>query len=203
MAEVSIRPHIDFLCPTVKSRSRFRNTRYGSQVKVRAGLSTALLTTSMILRVSPDGTRALICQRSATGGRDFCDVLIADLTLDPPVINDVVSQVADGVESFAVHPNGKLAVATRWSIDHDCIAALDIAARPARLLYTLDAKGIGQGIEFTPEGDKLFVGSAIAGRIEVFDALGDLPIAKEPEIPQRRFRTQQPHHWAPLSPGRK
>ena len=156
--------------------------RHLSQVKVKAGLPTALLTTSMILRVSPDGTKALICQRSATSGRDFCDVLIADLTLDPPVINDVVSQVADGVESFAFHPNGKLAVATGLGIDHNCIAALDIAARPARLLYTLDAKGIGQGIEFTPEGDKLFVGSAIAGRIEVFDVLGDYQLRKNPKF---------------------
>ena len=109
-------------------------------------------------------------------------MLIADLTLDPPVINDVVSQVADGVESFAFHPNGKLAVATGLSIDHNCIAALDIASRPARLLYTLDAKGIGQGIEFTPEGDKLFVGSAIAGRIEVFDVLGDYQLRKNPKF---------------------
>ena len=156
--------------------------RHLSEVKVQAGLPTELLATSMILRISRDGRLALICQRSTNNGRDFCDVLIADLTLDPPLINDVVRQVADGVESFAFHPNGKLAVATGLGADHNCIAALDIAARPARLLYTLAAKGIGQGIEFTPAGDKLFVGSAIAGRIEVFDVLDDYQLQKNPKF---------------------
>ena len=156
--------------------------RHLSEVKVQAGLPTQLLVTSMILRISRDGRLALICQRSTNNGRDFSDILIADLTRDPPVINDVVPQVADGVESFAFHPNGKLAVATGLGAVHNCIAVLDIATHPARLLYTLDAKGIGQGIEFTPEGDKLFVGSAIAGRIEVFDVLGDYQLRKNPKF---------------------
>jgi hypothetical protein len=46
----------------------------------------------------------------------------------------------------------------------------------------MGAKGIGQGIEFTPEGDKLFVGSAIAGRIEVFDVVGDFELRKNPKF---------------------
>ena len=50
--------------------------------------------------------------------------------------------------------------------------------QPARILYNLDAGGGGQGIEFTPEGDKLFVGSSIANRIEVFDVIGDFELRK-------------------------
>jgi len=42
----------------------------------------------------------------------------------------------------------------------------------------IDAKGRSQGIEFTPEGDKLFVGPPIAGRIEVFDVVGDYGLRK-------------------------
>ena len=156
--------------------------RHLSEVKVKAGLPTKLLVTSMILRISPDGRLALICQSSTTSGREFCDILIADLTLDEPEINGVIKQVADGVESFAFHPNGKMAVATGLGADHNCIAVLDVAAQPARLLYTLDAKGIGQGIEVTPEGDKLFVGSAIAGRIEVFDVVSDYELRKSPKF---------------------
>ena len=161
---------------------RDNRIRHLSEVKVKAGLPTELLPSSFILRVSPDGKKALICQRSLGNGIDFCDILIADLTLEKPVINDVIKQVSDGVESFAFHPNGKMAVATGLGTDHNGIAVIDIASKPARLLYTIGAKGIGQGIEFTPEGDKLFVGSAIAGRIEVFDVVGDFELRKNPKF---------------------
>lgn len=153
-----------------------------SQVKVKPGLQTELLPNSEILRVSLDGKMALICQRSTNTGIDFSDILIADLTLEIPVINDVIKQVSDGVESFAFHPNGKMVVATGLGKEHNSIAVIDIASKPARLLYTMDAKGIGQGIEFTPEGDKLFVGSSLAGRIEVFDVLGDYQLQKNPKF---------------------
>ena len=155
---------------------------YLSEVKVKPGLQTELLPHSNILRVSLDGKMALICQRSTNTGIDFSDILIADLTLEIPVINDVIKQVSDGVESFAFHPNGKMVVATGLGKVHNSIAVIDIASKPARLLYTIDAKAIGQGIEFTPEGDKLFVGSSLAGRIEVFDVLGDYQLQKNPKF---------------------
>jgi hypothetical protein len=50
-----------------------------------------------------------------------------------------------------------------------------------RIESSLEAKGIKQGLEFTPEGDKLFVGSAIVGRIEVFDVVGDYELRKSAE----------------------
>ena len=161
-----------------------RENRIGhlSQVKVAPEVPSKLLDSSYILRISPAGTRALICQRSMPAGRDHSDILVADLTQDPPVINAVVKQVSDGSESFAFHPNGKMAVATGLGTDHNCIVVLDMVSHPPRVLYTLDAKGIGQGIEFTPEGDKLFVGSAIAGRIEVFDVIGDYQLRKNPRF---------------------
>ena len=153
-----------------------------SEVTVAPGVPAELLDSSFILRISPDGRLALICQRAMPGGRDFSDVLIADLTRDQPVINAVVKQVSDGSESFAFHPNGKMAVATALGNDHNCIVVLDIASKPPRLLYTLDAKGKSQGIEFTPEGDKLFVGSAIAGRIEVVYVVGDYVLRINPKF---------------------
>ena len=153
-----------------------------SEVKVASDVPSKLLDFSYILRVTPDGRRALICQRSAGNGIDHSDILFADLTRKKPLINGVIKQVSDGSESFAFHPNGRMAVATALGVDHNCIAVLDIASRPARLLYTLDAKEHGQGIEFTPEGDKLFVGSAITGRIEVFDVVGDFELRKNPKF---------------------
>ena len=153
-----------------------------SEVTVAPGVPTKITEASFILRVSPDGTIALICQRSLGNGIDHSDILIADLTLEKPVINAVVKQVSDGSESFAFHPNGKMAVATALNRDHNCIVVLDIASNPPRLLYTLDAKGMSQGIEFTPEGDKLFVGSPIAGRIEVYDVVGDYELRKNPKF---------------------
>ncbi|MDA0350541.1 MAG: WD40 repeat domain-containing protein [Verrucomicrobia bacterium] len=156
--------------------------RHLSEVKVKSGLPTELLPLSMILRVSLDGKMALICQRSTHNGINSSDVLIADLTLEQPAITDVIKQVSDGVESFAFHPNGKMAVATGLGSDYNSIAVIDIASKPARLLYTMEAKGFGQGIEFTPEGDKLFVGSALAGRIEVFDVVGDYQLQANPKF---------------------
>jgi len=153
-----------------------------NEVKVASGVPTKLLDTSFILRISPDGKQALICQRSSGNGIDHSDILFADLTLKKPVINAVIKQVSDGSESFAFHPNGKMAVATALGTDHNCIVVLDIASNPPRLLYTLDTKGRSQGIEFTPEGDKLFVGSPMAGRIEVFDVLGEYELRKNPKF---------------------
>ena len=98
------------------------------------------------------------------------------------MINAVIKQVSDGSESFAFHPNGKMAVATALNVGHNCIVVMDIASSPPRLLYTLDTKGRSQGIEFTPEGDKLFVGSPIAGRIEVFDVVADYELRKNPKF---------------------
>ena len=161
-----------------------RGNRIGhlSHVKVAPEVPSKLLDSSYILRVSLDGKQALICQRSTGNGIDHSDILVADLTREPPLINAVIKQVSDGSESFAFHPNGKMAVATALSRDHNCIVVLDMASNPPRLLYTIDAKGGAQGIEFTPEGDKLFVGSAIAGRIEVFDVIGDYQLRKNPRF---------------------
>ncbi len=108
---------------------------YLSEVKILVGVDTKLTPDAFILRISADGTRALITQDSMGGKGSLCDVRVADLTKDPP-----------------------------------------------RILYDLDAGGGGQGIEFTPEGDKLFVGSSIANRIEVFDVIGDFELRKNPKF---------------------
>ena len=152
--------------------------RYLSEVKVAKGVDSALTDQSFISRISQDGKWALICQRTRGNDRDLCDVLIADLTLDPPAITRAIKQVGDGLENFAFHPNGKMVVAACLENTKNSLAVLDIASSPPRLLYHLDAAGSSQGAEFSPDGDKLFVGSADHGRIEVYDFVGEFELRK-------------------------
>lgn len=152
--------------------------RHLSEVKINEGVDTELLDRTYILRISLDGKLALVCQDSSLFSPELSDILIVDLTLDKPAITSVIKHVGPGVESFAFHPNGKMAVATCLGVYKNSIAVLDIASKPARLLYHLDAGGVGQGIEFTPEGDKLFVGSNAASRIEVYDVMGEFELRK-------------------------
>jgi DNA-binding beta-propeller fold protein YncE len=149
-----------------------------NEVEVLPGVDTQLLDLTAIVRISIDGKKALVCQRAGGDFGSLCDVLVVDLTLDPPVISGVIKQVGDGVESFAFHRNGKMAVVTCCAKLNNSIAVIDIESNPARVLYYLDTGGIAQGIEFTPEGDKLFVGSSFTNRIEVFDVVGDFELRK-------------------------
>jgi len=153
-----------------------------SEVRVLPGIDTHLLPQSYILRVSLDGRTALVCQRSEGDAGNLCDVPVVDLTQNPPVINSVIKQVWDGVESFAFHPNGKMAVVTCSTKFNAGIAVLDIQSSPPRVLSYLDTGGCPQGIEFTPEGDKLFVGSTVANRIDVCDVVGDFGLRKDPRF---------------------
>lgn len=152
-----------------------------SEVKVQEGVDTKITPASYILRVSLDGKLALVCQDSGLYP-PLCDIPIIDLTLEEPAITSVIKNAGPGIESFAFHPNGKMAVATCLAQHKNSIAVIDIASKPARLLYHIDAGGIGQGIEFTPEGDKLFVGSAAANRIEVYDVHGEYELRKNPKF---------------------
>ncbi|MAV34729.1 MAG: hypothetical protein CMJ59_04650 [Planctomycetaceae bacterium] len=156
--------------------------RHLNEVHVAKRVDTALSDTTYILRITPDGKRGFICQRTIGNGSDFCNVMIADLPSKRPAITGVIKQVGDGLESFAFHPNGNMAVATCLENTKNSLAVLDIASTPPRLLYHLDAAGMSQGIEFTPEGDRLFLGSCSNGRIEVHDVVGDFGLRKNPKL---------------------
>jgi len=169
--------------------------RHLSEVKVKEGVDTELTAASYILRVSLDGQMALVCQDSGLIP-PLCDIPIVDLTLPEPAITSVIKDAGPGIESFAFHPNGKMAVATCLAEHKNSIAVLDIASKPARLLYHIDASGIGQGIEFTPEGDKLFVGSATASRIEVYDVHGEFDLRKS----QKFLKTGRSHCSLTIGP---
>ena len=71
-----------------------------------------------------------------------------------------------------------MAVATVLEKSKNSLAVLDIESSPPRLLYHLDAASLSQGVEFTPEGDKLFLGSTYHGRIEIYDVVDDFELVK-------------------------
>ena len=91
-----------------------------------------------------------------------------------------IPQVADGIESVAVHPSGRFAVLSglddtpRGAIHqaNSHLAVIDLTSKPARLLYHLPVESLPEGIEFTPDGTQLFVQLTYAHRIAVFDVDG-------------------------------
>ena len=151
---------------------------YKHKLEIDSSVNSSYQIMGGILRISPDGKKALISQRTYDNGIDFADILIADLTLKKPKITGVIKQVGDGIESFAFHPNGKMAVATCLEKRKNSLAVLDVSSNDPKVLYYLDAAGGSQGIEFSPEGDKLFLGSPAHGRIEVYDVINDFELIK-------------------------
>lgn len=132
------------------------------------------------MRFTPDGKRVVIPNGWHNGSRGaLAPVFIADMTLEPPAVTEVVPQVADGIEGVAIHPGGKFAVLScledsprlvHQAYSH--LAVIDLTAKPARLLYHLDVESLPEGMEFSSDGSQLFVGLTYAHRIAVFDVDG-------------------------------
>ncbi len=153
--------------------------RYVGEIRVQPG-ARAKIDQPFAPRISPDGKRALTLNGWGIPGKGTLDaVLSIDLTLDKPMVTEVVPQVGDGLESLTFHPTGEMAVVA--CLDYDSVlgvggtaslGVLDLTISPARLLYHTPVESPPQGIEFTPEGDKLFVGLSSSNRIIAFDVDG-------------------------------
>jgi hypothetical protein len=152
---------------------------YQSEVKIRAGLPD--WDGPFAFRFTPDGRRLVIPNGAGTPSKGKLDpVFIADMTLNPPTVTEAIPQVADGIESVAIHPSGKFAVfsclddtpraAVHQANSH--LAVVDLTAKPAQLLYHLPVESLPEGIEFTPDGTQLFVQLTYAHRIAMFDVDG-------------------------------
>jgi DNA-binding beta-propeller fold protein YncE len=155
---------------------------YLQAIGIEAGLSSKF-SGAFSPRFSPDGKRVLILNGSGLGGKgNLDDVLSVDMTAEPPQVTEVIPQVGDGLESLAFHPSGKFAVISCLEeftpgnalTSYSHLAVIDLTTKPARLLYHLPVEAIPEGIEFTPDGSKLFVGLTDAHRIAVFDVEGFL-----------------------------
>jgi DNA-binding beta-propeller fold protein YncE len=152
--------------------------RYQGEVKIKPGMPD--WDGPFACRFTPDGKRVVIPNGWHNGSRGaLAPVFIADVTLDPPTVTDVIPQVADGIEGVAVHPSGKFAVLScledsprlvHQAYSH--LAVIDLSSKPARLLYHLDVESLPEGMEFSPDGSQLFVGLTYAHRVAVFDVDG-------------------------------
>jgi DNA-binding beta-propeller fold protein YncE len=126
-------------------------------------------------RISPDGKRALVLNSLGLSDGKLDDVLVLDLTGDVR-ISQRISQVADGLESLAIHPSGEFAVVSCLDAYGPSVtshlAVIDLKGDEARVLHHLPIERIPEGIEFTPDGRRLFVGATLANHIVVFDVRG-------------------------------
>jgi len=172
-------PAPDKLTAHLFSLSRGKIT-YLHEIGIQAGLP-AQFSGAFSPRFSPDGKRVLILNGSGWGGKgSLDDVLSVDMNADPPRVTEVIPQVGDGLESLAFHPSGQFAVISCLEnialvnalTSYSHLAVLDLTTTPARLLYHLPVESVPEGIEFTPDGAKLFVGLTDANRVAVFDVEG-------------------------------
>ncbi len=109
----------------------------------------------------------------ASDGR-LDDALVVDLAGNR--ISHRIPQVADGLESLAFHPSGKFAVISclnllPWTTT-SFLAVVDLNDETPRLITSLPVEKVPEGIEFSADGRKLFVGSTMADHISVFDVDG-------------------------------
>ncbi|NIL93646.1 MAG: hypothetical protein GTO71_04235 [Woeseiaceae bacterium] len=125
-------------------------------------------------RVSPDGSRALVL--NSLGGSDGVsdDVLVVDLAGNS--VSHAITGVCDGLESLAIHPSGEWAAVSCLDMfgttKTSHLAVIKLNEGSAQLLYHLPLERVPEGIEFTSDGTKLFVGLTAANHIAVFDVEG-------------------------------
>jgi DNA-binding beta-propeller fold protein YncE len=140
-------------------------------------------------RFTPDGRRALVRIGGGQGTKGVLDdLLVIDMTLDPPTATQFVPQVGDGVESLAIHPSGRFAALgmleeTRIDahLTYSHLTIIDLVNDPPRLLYQIAIEAIPEGIEFSPDGTQFFVGLTAANHIAVFDVEGMI-LKKHPMV---------------------
>jgi DNA-binding beta-propeller fold protein YncE len=102
------------------------------------------------------------------------DVLVVDMASN--TVTALIPQVSDGLESLAIHPSSTFAViaclnAMPWSTTSH-LAVISLAGEAPTLLSTMPVEPLPEGIEFSMDGEQLFVGSTLANQIAVYDVRG-------------------------------
>jgi WD40 repeat protein len=121
-------------------------------------------------RFSPSGDTAIVLNGEGnpyTGSLN--SALIIDMKANPPHIRDSVPDIADGLENVAFHPNEHMAVIACLD-DH--IAVIDLKSDKPEVLYYLEAGGLPEGIEFSPDGSQLFLGLTGKSHFAVYEVDG-------------------------------
>lgn len=126
-------------------------------------------------RISPDGTTALVLNSLGDVDGKLDDVLVLNIG-NKIRISQNIKQVCDGLESLAFHPSGKFAVIACLNnlgpVVTSHLAVVDLTDGRAEVLYHTPIERIPEGIEFTPDGTKLFVGTTLANHIVVYQVEG-------------------------------
>jgi len=127
-------------------------------------------------RFAPDSKSALILNGWGDANGSMDDVLMVDMEANRVVA--AVPQVGDGLESLAYHPSGDFAVIaclnSYGGTFSSQLAVLDLTSGTPQLLYHVPVDRIPEGIEFTPDGSMLFVGTSHANQIAVFHVKGKM-----------------------------
>ena len=158
------------------------------EVAIQEGLSAAFRG-PFSGRFNPDGSRFLMPNGSGIGTKGILDdILSIDMTMDPPMVTEVIRQVADGMESLAFHPNGHMAVVAcleefriRAHVTYSHLAVVDLTKKPAEVLYYVNIEAVPEGIEFSPDGTQLFIGTTSGNHLTVFD-VDDFTITRHPFV---------------------
>jgi WD40 repeat protein len=126
-------------------------------------------------RISPDGTTAIILNGNGFSNGILDDALVIDLRGRPKIVNRI-PQVGDGMESLAFHPSGEFAVISCLdSIPGSTtghLALIDLRGDIPILVSHRTVDLVPEGIEFSSDGKLLFVGSAFASHISVYNVVG-------------------------------
>lgn len=136
-------------------------------------------------RFGPFGKRVYVLNGLGIAGRSVLDeMIVIDMERAEPAVCAIVPQIADGPESLAVSPDGKMAVVgcverTRGVISSH-LAVIDL--KQMQILYHIPVEPIPEGIDFTEDGKQLCVGCTGVYRIVVFDVVGDFRLQRRPEV---------------------
>ena len=134
-------------------------------------------------RIAPNGRSALVLNGGGFSDGVLDDVLLVDLAEN--IVVDSIRQVSDGLESVAIHPSGEFAVisglnAMPWSVSSH-LALISLSSDSPELLYSLPIEALPEGVEFSKDGEQLFVGSTLANHISVYKVEG-MMLTRLPQV---------------------
>ena len=134
-------------------------------------------------RITPDGQSAIALNSWGISDGVLDDALI--INMDSGRIIERIAQVGDGLESVAIHPSGDFAViscldAMPWSVTSH-LAVVSLTGPSAQHLYSLPVEALPEGIEFSRDGEQLFLGSTVANHISVY-AVDGMRLTRSPFV---------------------
>ncbi len=136
------------------------------------------------VEVTPNGRIALTADNGNSGSSDgnVDTVSVIDLEARPPRVIDRVV-VGDAPEGLAISPTGKLAVAVLlrgsnaakdafFYHRNGSVAVLRIQDKKVTKVGEVEARGLPEGVAFSPDGKYLYVGNFLDGDVSILKVVG-------------------------------